>query len=121
MATTRNIGIAEFAGPETDGRHNNNSWKTKRKKTLRECKPPPSRRLEFQSCDHSIRHMPFPIGCSLVMSDQIARLDNAGTRKCNVAWINDQDFDYLVSNGFRDICIEIYLVHDLDLLGSSGT
>ena len=34
------------------------------KKTLRKCKPPPGRRLEFLSLDHSIRSMQFPISGS---------------------------------------------------------
>ena len=34
----------------------------KLEKVFTECKPPPRRHLEFQSRDHSIHHMPFPIG-----------------------------------------------------------
>jgi len=39
-------------------------WKTihKLEKAFREYNPPPGRLLEFQSRDHSNRHMPFPIG-----------------------------------------------------------
>ena len=69
-------------------------WLNRKKleKALRDCKPRPGHHLEFQSNDHLIRNVLFPIGGTLVVSFCLKR--------------------------FLNICIQVYLGHNLDLFGS---
>ena len=54
----------------------NKTFKPKLRQSTQRVQTPPSRHREFQSRDHSIRNVTFPIGCPLESSLYLCEIPN---------------------------------------------